>query len=51
MESGSVPATSALTLAQRRANAETRIRIWWLFGSVPSPAWIEEMLHWLDEQR
>jgi hypothetical protein len=41
----------SLTPAQQRANAVARIRIWWLFGPVPSLTRIEEMLHWLDEQR
>jgi hypothetical protein len=38
-------------LAQQRADAEARTRMWQLFGPAPSPARIEEVRHWLDEQR
>jgi hypothetical protein len=38
-------------LSQQRADAEARTRMWQLFGPAPSPARIEEVRHWLDEQR
>jgi hypothetical protein len=38
-------------LAQQRADAEARARMWQLFGPQPSPARIEEVRQWLDEQR
>jgi Spy/CpxP family protein refolding chaperone len=38
-------------LAQQRADAEARARTWQLFGPQPSPARIEQVRLWLDEQR
>jgi hypothetical protein len=38
-------------LAQQRADAEARARMWQLFGPQPSAARIDEVRHWLDERR
>jgi hypothetical protein len=38
-------------LEQQRADAEARLRAWQLFGPQPSPARIEQVRHWLGEQR
>jgi hypothetical protein len=38
-------------LVQQRAEAEARARTWQLFGPRPSAARIEQVRHWLGEQR
>jgi hypothetical protein len=38
-------------LAQQRADAEARARMWQLFGPQPSPARIEQVRQWLVERR
>jgi hypothetical protein len=38
-------------LAQQRAEAEARERMWQLFGPQPSPVRIEQVRQWLDERR
>jgi hypothetical protein len=38
-------------LAQQRADAEARARMWQLFGPRPSAARIEQVRLWLGEQR
>jgi hypothetical protein len=38
-------------LAQQRAEAEARVRMWQLFGPQPSAARMEEVRRWLDQGR